>query len=392
MKVLVVFLALVASLQICAWEGKVFDVQGKKVTIASSQTAGVRAGTRLYIIKDGKEVGQGRVSAVFHTKVEMTLTSGTAEKNLKVGTVSPAKQAATIAPAKKDEKPKWSLAEIPLKANWAHLAFGNGVFVLIAREGFETAVSTDGATWQFGRLPYKMTWQNVVFGNGVFIALSDGDVGSKFKTEIAAISTDGLNWTAIKLPKVANWRNIGFGNGLFIILESMDGDRVLVSSDGKNWSKESLPDSGAWAHVAFGNGRFVAITSDVDDKAAISVNGSDWSRSKLPVKDNWAAMLFAKGFFVACTMAGDISHSTDGVAWEYQRNSPLAGTFCALGFANEMFSMVRSQQDEIAFSSDLKTWTKEKLPAKGKWGSHAAGNGMCVVTEYGANRVAIRKF
>lgn len=62
-----------------AWEGKVFDVSGKKVTIASSQTSGVRTGTRLYILKDGKEVGQGRVGSVFHTKVEMTLKGGNAE-------------------------------------------------------------------------------------------------------------------------------------------------------------------------------------------------------------------------------------------------------------------------------------------------------------------------
>lgn len=66
-----------------------FDVSGKKVTIASSQTSGVRAGTRLYILKDGKEVGQGRVGNVFHTKVEMTLTGGVAEKGLLVTDKSP---------------------------------------------------------------------------------------------------------------------------------------------------------------------------------------------------------------------------------------------------------------------------------------------------------------
>ncbi len=73
-----------------AWEGKVFQVSGKKVTIASLQTSGVRAGTRLYILKDGKEVGQGRVGNVFHTKVEMTLVSGVAEKGLAVTDKKPA--------------------------------------------------------------------------------------------------------------------------------------------------------------------------------------------------------------------------------------------------------------------------------------------------------------
>lgn len=86
------FCVVIMMYPLFAWEGKVFDVSGKKVTIASSQTSGVRAGTRLYILKDGKEVGQGRVGNVFHTKVEMTLVSGVAEKGQIATDKGPSKQ------------------------------------------------------------------------------------------------------------------------------------------------------------------------------------------------------------------------------------------------------------------------------------------------------------
>lgn len=89
-----------------AWEGKIFQVSGKKVTIASSQTSGVRAGTRLYILKDGKEVGQGRVGNVFHTKVEMALISGAVEKGLIVTDKKPGAEnkPAVVEAAKTEEK------------------------------------------------------------------------------------------------------------------------------------------------------------------------------------------------------------------------------------------------------------------------------------------------
>jgi hypothetical protein len=75
-----IFYSVSVVIPLFAWEGKVFEVSGKKVTIASSQTSGVRAGTRLYVLRDGKEIGEGRVGGIFHTKIEMTLTSGSMGK------------------------------------------------------------------------------------------------------------------------------------------------------------------------------------------------------------------------------------------------------------------------------------------------------------------------
>lgn len=67
-----------------AWEGKVFKVDGRKVTIASTNTAGLKPGRQLYVIREKKILGHGRIDAFYHTKVEMTLRSGQAAKGLVV--------------------------------------------------------------------------------------------------------------------------------------------------------------------------------------------------------------------------------------------------------------------------------------------------------------------
>lgn len=91
-----------------AWEGKVFQVSGKKITVASSNTAAVRAGMKIYILKNGKEVGQGQITQVYHTKVEVTMLSGIAGKSLIATDNKPSAQLVAVAapaPITKLEKP-----------------------------------------------------------------------------------------------------------------------------------------------------------------------------------------------------------------------------------------------------------------------------------------------
>jgi len=114
---LLILIALV-SVEVFAWEGKVFQVEGKKVTIASSQTSGVKNGTLLYVVKDGKEIGQGRVAKVFHTKIEIHLTKGSAEKGLVVTTLAPAR--AKTEPVKPANEP---LKVIAIAANYLNLGW-----------------------------------------------------------------------------------------------------------------------------------------------------------------------------------------------------------------------------------------------------------------------------
>lgn len=67
-----------------AWEGKVFVVNGKKVTVSSTDTGSLKPGRQLYVLNNKTVLGHGRVDAFFHTRVEMTLRSGEARKGLRV--------------------------------------------------------------------------------------------------------------------------------------------------------------------------------------------------------------------------------------------------------------------------------------------------------------------
>lgn len=69
---------------IYAWEGKVFTVSGKKVTASTQESGKLKSGTTVYVMKDGKEIGQCKVTKLFHTKVELILTQGVAQKGLLV--------------------------------------------------------------------------------------------------------------------------------------------------------------------------------------------------------------------------------------------------------------------------------------------------------------------
>lgn len=75
---------------IFCWEGKVFETQGRKVSVYSGNSSGINQGTVLYVIEEGKVVGEGRVSSILHTKVFLMLTTGEAKKGNIVSTIKPA--------------------------------------------------------------------------------------------------------------------------------------------------------------------------------------------------------------------------------------------------------------------------------------------------------------
>lgn len=84
MKVTLILAVTVLPFSLAAWEGKVFQVNGRKVTIASTNTAGLKPGRQLYVMRGKQILGHGRIDAFYHTKVEMTLRSGEATKGLVV--------------------------------------------------------------------------------------------------------------------------------------------------------------------------------------------------------------------------------------------------------------------------------------------------------------------
>lgn len=101
-KSVIVILLISFASSVHAWSGKVFSVNGKNVTVATSDSSKARTGMVVYIVVDGKEVGRGRIGKAFHTKVEITLQSGRAQPGNIVTDVSPV----AAIPVKKEEPKK----------------------------------------------------------------------------------------------------------------------------------------------------------------------------------------------------------------------------------------------------------------------------------------------
>lgn len=102
------------------------------------------------------------------------------------------------------------------------LVFGNNRFVALSG-GYgganEVSVSfDDGTTWIESSLPASQNWQKVVYGNGLFIAIANNYAN-------VAVSKDGRVWTLQSIPTGSPWCDINFvrflGAGRFFALSGL---------------------------------------------------------------------------------------------------------------------------------------------------------------------------
>lgn len=67
----------------------------------------------------------------------------------------------------------WKTAAMPFSAEWDGVAFGNGLFVAVTKDGDRCAFSRDGKSWQASPMPSGGTSRcAMAFGNGRFVAVN----------------------------------------------------------------------------------------------------------------------------------------------------------------------------------------------------------------------------
>lgn len=233
---------------------------------------------------------------------------------------------------------------------WTSIAYGQGLFVAIARQTQNMAYSLNGTTWQSSTLPLSSAWIKVVFGGGRFVAVSSSGV--------AATSTDGINWFSVTVPNL-NYSDIAYGNGTWIAV-ALGTDQAARSTNGTIWTAQTLPEGADWSGIAFGKGIFVAVAQSdsnlCDDiystdlgltwtvgsftggsksiafgnnrfvavaggylgaqNTFISFDGINWTPGRIPAA-NWQAVTYGQGLFVAVNNdQAYAAKSTDGISWE----------------------------------------------------------------------------
>jgi hypothetical protein len=121
--------------------------------------------------------------------------------------------------------PVWNNSTFSKSSNWQSIAYGNGVFVIIA-SGSGTALysNNNGSSWTSFTMPGGTgTWNSVAYGNGMFIAIA----GSSTR---AAYSYNGINWTASTLPGAsAGWEAITYGNNRFVAVSSASNRAIYTT-------------------------------------------------------------------------------------------------------------------------------------------------------------------
>lgn len=208
------------------------------------------------------------------------------------------------------------LPAVPLSS----VAFGNGMFLAVGGEiysdpggsDFEessTALySADGQTWTKAQNVPAGVLSGVAFGNGTFVAV--GRDGSTFSSQDGKFLLAGP-----KLDGLTVAHGVAFGAGKFVVYG--EGSSVFVSSDGTSFSEVPIPADNV--RIDFAGGAFRGAGSSGSSgeyagtmKRLYSEDGLSWSSGAASA--GVGAMAEMNGAFIGVTF-DEILRSSDAESW-----------------------------------------------------------------------------
>lgn len=232
----------------------------------------------------------------------------------------------------------WTLRTTPA-VDWNYVAYGGGTFVAVASEsGINNYMSsTDGITWT-QRIGPDLNVNSVVYANGLFVASATS--GPPEVPERIVTSPDGITWTVRSGP-TTGMRGVGFGNGTFVAVS--DNGPVWSSTDGITWTQRTPAASNSWYSVAYGNGLFVVVgITGTGNRVMTSPDGITWTSRTSAADNEWYDVVFGNGLFVAVAQSGTgnrVMTSTDGITWK-SLNAAAENEWRGVGFGNGRFVAV----------------------------------------------------
>lgn len=157
---------------------------------------------------------------------------------------------------------------------WGNIRFLNDKWIAVGNDRF-VYYSTDGVAWTkatVGGSNFQLSQGSMdlgiavgqfypaymAYGNGIYVLIAPGGT--------AWHSTNGTSWTAYTLPTSASWSGIAYGSGSsrFVAVASQSNTCVAIQSSGTAISSatiyNTLPSNELWSDVAYGNGVFVAVS------------------------------------------------------------------------------------------------------------------------------------
>lgn len=164
----------------------------------------------------------------------------------------------------------WNTSSTPSGGNWAAVAFGNSLFMMVDRINGYVITSPDGVTWtNKTALGFSVSAVGgVAYGGGAWLiaAVSGGNTAFKRSTDNGATWTDGA-----ALPETASIESMLYMSGIGFVAGSNSG-RIFVSADGIASWKKYVGDSTGKAYTGMvnnGSGKVIAVSRNSPFTATI---------------------------------------------------------------------------------------------------------------------------
>lgn len=235
-----------------------------------------------------------------------------------------------------------------------HITYGNGMYVVIGREG-HVVISTDGHEWtQTYNLEDKY-WNDIAYFNGYFIAVNSvGDV---------ATSQDGTDWTLVTWGSSNDilTRIIVTDNNVCVFGEG----KVFISGDGETFDiyntfpLKNLSATDIHIYGTYGGDRIVAVLGgETNGYCTVSEDyGHNWNRTtniNYGLTENFNNITYGNGIFMVVGAFGHVLVSSNGgESWIVKTNtieSTGGENNCALTFKNGIF--IHAVNNTIMVSHD----------------------------------------
>ncbi len=273
---------------------------------------------------------------------------------------------------------------LPTSLDYRSIAYGNGIWVVIAYNTGALQYSLDNAnSWQTSGLPMARDWLKIIYANGWFIAIGEN-------TNNIVRSTNGINWEVHDLTMRNSWIDIAYGNGIWCVIAKGALVGQVSTDNGLTWTATTLPSTlGVWEAVSYGNGYFVMITKD-SNRVGRSTNGTNWTviDNALPYVSDWKTLVYGNDTWVAVAYASNIiaSSKDNGLTWVHS----AGGVIPALGWNSIAYDAGRfvivGGINSIALQSfDGFIWEEIFLPSSSNWQCITSGNGKFVAIARNTN-------
>jgi hypothetical protein len=161
------------------------------------------------------------------------------------------------------------------------IAYGNGVYIGVGGQNpvNYALYSTDVATWTKTTLPTSQQWSTVAYGNGLFVVTARN-------TSTYITSSNGSTWTIRTLPSSPDLLRSIYINNNFILINN-NGD-LLYSTDGINWTTKTS----AIPNIFYTFGLYAHLTSSMfpatnTDKNFIFKNNTIDGNSTISLKSGY---------------------------------------------------------------------------------------------------------